>query len=81
MRRDNCVLHISEHHGDATPGSRVRVYVDDIDRLHSALVAKAYKFARPGIQNQPYGTREVSVADPFGNSLVFYAFLDRVASD
>ena len=42
-------LHLSEHHGDATPGARVRVLVNDIEALHAELTSKNYNYARPGI--------------------------------
>jgi catechol 2,3-dioxygenase-like lactoylglutathione lyase family enzyme len=48
VSRDGCVLHLSEHHGDATPGAAVRIRVEDIAALHRELIAKAYRFARPG---------------------------------
>ena len=70
--RDECELHLSEHHGDATPGSALRIEVDDIDALHALLTAQAYKFARPGIELKPWGTRELSVEDPFRNRIVFW---------
>ncbi|MET0214689.1 MAG: glyoxalase superfamily protein [Vicinamibacterales bacterium] len=34
-----------------------------IDAFHRELIDKRYKFARPGIQDQPWGTRAVSVKD------------------
>lgn len=71
VSREGCRLHLSEHHGDATPGSALRIEVDDLDRLHAELAASQYKYARPGIQQQPWG-RDMSVSDPFGNRLVFY---------
>lgn len=64
-------LHLSEHHGDATPGSTLRVEVDDIGEFHAKITAKKYKNARPGLQQQPWGFREVKIADPFGNNLIF----------
>jgi catechol 2,3-dioxygenase-like lactoylglutathione lyase family enzyme len=70
VSRDACVLHLSEHHGDATPGSSLRVRVDDVDALHAELAARQYRYARPGIEAQPWG-RDLSVQDPFGNRLVF----------
>lgn len=70
ISRDGCVLHLSEHHGDATPGSALRIPVCDIDALHAGLAAEPYKFARPGIEDRPWG-RDMSVTDPFGNRLVF----------
>ena len=71
VSRGECVLHLSEHHGDSTPGSAIRVDTSDIDAFHAELASKRYKYARPGINEMPWGTREVSVADPFGNKLTF----------
>ena len=31
LRRDACVLHLSEHQGDACPGASMRIAVGDID--------------------------------------------------
>jgi catechol 2,3-dioxygenase-like lactoylglutathione lyase family enzyme len=70
VSRDECVLHLSEHYGDATPGSAIRIVTADIDVFHAGL-PKDYKYARPGINEPPWGTREVSVQDPFGNKLTF----------
>ena len=70
VSRGDCVLHLSEHYGDASPGAGVRIDTQDLDAFHAELTAKQYKFARPGINEQPWG-REVSVKDPFGNRLIF----------
>jgi catechol 2,3-dioxygenase-like lactoylglutathione lyase family enzyme len=70
VSRNECVLHLSEHHGDSSPGSAVRIETADIDTFHGGL-AKEYKYARPGINEPPWGGREVSVHDPFGNRLTF----------
>lgn len=72
VSRDGCELHLSEHHGDGSPGISVRVEVEDIAALHRELIDKAYRYARPGLEETPWGTREVSVADPFGNRLHFF---------
>jgi catechol 2,3-dioxygenase-like lactoylglutathione lyase family enzyme len=66
-----CVLHLSEHHGDASPGSALRIPCPALDMYQQALLAKQYPNARPGIVEQPWG-REMAVADPFGNRLVFF---------
>lgn len=71
VTRAGCRLHLSEHHGDATPGSAMRIPVRGLDALHAELTGKAYKHARPGIEQQPWG-REMAVKDPFGNRLVFF---------
>ncbi|MEO9148596.1 MAG: glyoxalase superfamily protein [Burkholderiaceae bacterium] len=68
--RGDLKLHLSEHHGDATPGSTAFVRVDDVASLHAELNAKAYPFAKPGIDTMDWG-RVLQVADPFGNRLRF----------
>jgi catechol 2,3-dioxygenase-like lactoylglutathione lyase family enzyme len=70
VSRGGCVLHLSEHHGDATPGSAVRITTADLDELQAELAAKQYKHARPGIVEQPWG-RDMAIADPAGNRLIF----------
>ena len=72
VSRGGAVLHLSEHHGDATPGSTVRIGVADIDLFYRELAQKDYKFARPAIEDQPWGLRELSISDPFGNRIVFF---------
>lgn len=71
VSRDGCVLHLSEHHGDCSPGAAVRIETDQLDALHAQLTAANYKYAKPGIQDTSWGSREMSVADPFGNRLTF----------
>jgi len=70
--RDGCVLHLSEHHGDGAPGSHVRIETADIAGLHRELTERKYRFARPGLEETPWKTKEVTVNDPFGNRLTFY---------
>ena len=71
VSRDGCVLHLSEHHGDCSPGAAVRIETDQLDALHAQLTAANYPYAKPGIEDMPWGSREMSVADPFGNRLTF----------
>jgi hypothetical protein len=71
ISRGGAVLHLSEHHGDASPGANVRIPVDDLNALHAELAAKKYKYNRPGIQLMPWGTREMMANDPFFNRIVF----------
>lgn len=72
VSRDGCVLHLSEHHGDASPGAAIRIETSELDTFQAELIAKQYGFARPGIDEQPWG-RDMSVKDPFGNRLIFSA--------
>lgn len=71
VSRQECVLHLSEHHGDACPGALVRIATDVLDALQAELLNKQYKHARPAIQDMPWSSREMTIADPFGNRLTF----------
>lgn len=72
ISRAGCILHLSEHYGDSTPGGAIRIEVSDINSLHKELLDQKYKYARPGIETQEWGAREVRISDPFGNRIVFY---------
>lgn len=72
VSRGDCVLHLSEHGGDCTPGARTRVRVDDLDAFHRELDGKEYRLANPGIETTPWGERQVQIGDPFGNRLTFF---------
>ena len=71
LSKGGCVLHLSEHHGDCSPGAAMRIETSELDDYHSELASKNYKYARPGIEKMPWGTRDMSVNDPFGNRLTF----------
>jgi catechol 2,3-dioxygenase-like lactoylglutathione lyase family enzyme len=72
VSKDGVVLHLSEHHGDATPGARARIEVDDIDGLCTALNAKGYRYLRPAVRDTEWGSRELPLKDPFGNELTIW---------
>ena len=71
VSRGGLMLHLTEHHGDACPGSAVFVHMSGIKEFHAELTAKKYGYAKPGLANTAWKTREVSVKDPFGNRLSF----------
>lgn len=71
LRMGDCEVHLSEHHGDASPGAALRIGVPDVAAYAASLRDKNYGHARPGVQRQPYGMDDMSVADPFGNRLIF----------
>ena len=71
VSRGGLQIFLSEHHGDGTPGTYVRVDVVGLDELHAELGAKRYKYMNPAIQEQEWGQRELTVYDPFGNRLIF----------
>jgi uncharacterized glyoxalase superfamily protein PhnB len=64
-------LHLSEHHGDASPGSTVFVWMRGIADYHRELIGKNYRYYRPGLEEAPWDARVMEVGDPFGNKLRF----------
>ena len=71
VSKDDCILHLSEHHGDCSPGAAMRIDTTALDLFQQTLLEKQYKYARPGIEDTPWGSREMSIGDPFGNRLTF----------
>jgi hypothetical protein len=71
VRRGLVTLFLSEHHGDGAPGSHICIEMSGVRELHSELGAKGYKYMNPGIVEQEWGTRELTVYDPFNNQLTF----------
>ena len=73
IRLGDFQLHLSEHHGDASPGGAVRIESFDLKAFHEELSAKSYRYARPGSpQQQSWGSLELILTDPFHNRLVFF---------
>lgn len=71
LSKDDCIIHLSEHHGDASPGASLRILTSNLELYQKELLEKQYKNARPGIQDMPWGTRDMAISDPFGNRLIF----------
>lgn len=71
VARGECALHLSEHHGDATPGASLRIEVDDVDALCAELMARHPRHNRAEVHTMSWGTRDFTVTDPFGNRLTF----------
>jgi uncharacterized glyoxalase superfamily protein PhnB len=71
VSRDGLVLHLSEHHGDACPGSTALVQTTGLEAYHREISATGYRFLRPGIEVAPWNARVMEVTDPFGNRLRF----------
>ena len=71
VSRAGLTLHLSEHHGDACPGSTVFVWMTGIVELHREITSKGYKYLRPGIETTFYDSKAVEVIDPFGNRIRF----------
>lgn len=60
LEREGVQLHLSEHTGDARPGTLVYFWVDDVD-----AIAEEFGVA---VQEQPWA-REIELTDPDGNRL------------
>ena len=71
VRRGDCVIHLSEHHGDASPGAALRIPMPDVHGFCRALLAKPFAGIRPVVHSQPFGWDDLTMIDPFGNRLTF----------
>ena len=56
----------------ARPGRAIRIQVDELEAFHAELQTRPYKNYRPGLQDQEWGAREMTVQDGAGNKLIFY---------
>ena len=71
ISRGGLTIHLSEHHGDATPGGHAYVYTTGVRELHRELNDKNYRHNKPGLDQQEWGMTEVTVIDPFANRITF----------
>jgi catechol 2,3-dioxygenase-like lactoylglutathione lyase family enzyme len=71
VSRGGCVLHLSEHHGDASPGAGVFLRITGVEPFHHELGRKNYPYQRPGLELAPWNAKLMEVTDPFGNRLRF----------
>ncbi|HYF36570.1 MAG TPA: glyoxalase superfamily protein [Prosthecobacter sp.] len=72
ISKDDCILHLSEHHGDGCPGSFIRIKSTDLGGYCATLKSQGYRYYNPSIQEMPWGTNDMSITDPFGNRLIFW---------
>ena len=70
ISRNGLQLHLSEHHGDASPGATLFVPMSNIEALRDELQQKKYGYGRPEIVSQAWG-KVLEVYDPFGNRIRF----------
>lgn len=72
---DDCVLHLSEHSGDACAGAAVKLHTDNIEEYAAQLLIRKYPPGvaeqYPGLELQPWGSLDMVLVDPFGNRLIF----------
>ncbi len=73
-------IHLSEHHGDGSPG--VRITVNDfkgLEEYHKQLIDKKYKYNRPGLEVPFWDENAITmtVIDPVGNRITFIEELKK----
>jgi catechol 2,3-dioxygenase-like lactoylglutathione lyase family enzyme len=71
ISKGGCVLHLSEHYGDASPGATVFLRVSGLEDFHQELSRKDYRYQRPGVELAPWNAKLMQLTDPFGNRLRF----------
>jgi hypothetical protein len=70
VSRAGLTLHLSEHHGDASPGSTAFVTMSGVHAYQKELAGKNYAYMKPGIESHPWGL-VMTVTDPFSNRIRF----------
>lgn len=71
VSKGEIVLHLSEHHGDSAPGSKVYIETVDVEKYHKELLSKKYKYNYPGLEIAPWNAPCMDLIDPFFNRLMF----------
>lgn len=79
ISRSGLRLHLSEHHGDGSPGVALHLPLRGIRELHAELDSKAYPYLNPAISRTPFGFA-LDLIDPFGNQLRFTEPVEAPAS-
>lgn len=70
LSREGATFHLSSFSGDGVAGNILMLRVDDIHALYDELSAKAVDMGQ-GILQQTWGTEEIYIRDPDGNSVRF----------
>lgn len=71
VQKGDIVLHLTEHHGDCCPGSKVFIETTGVKEYHRQLIEKDYRYNKPGLEQAPWNAPCIEVIDPFGNKLIF----------
>lgn len=71
ISKDGMVIHLTEHHGDCSPGGKIYIECTGLREYHRELLDKNYSYNRPGLDTAPWSALCMTVIDPFGNKLMF----------
>lgn len=77
VERDGIIFHLTEHHGDGTPGTHVFIWCKGIEDYHKELDGKKYKYNEPGLEKTFYDALSFTLTDPFNNRI---SFNEKIAS-
>lgn len=76
IHNGGCVIQLSGHFGDSTPGSAIRIRMQEreLRAYMKELREKRYRHCNPGDPVlQPWGELEITLTNPSGNKLCFHA--------
>jgi hypothetical protein len=71
VSRGDLVLHLSEHHGDGSPGARLRVMMRGVEEFHREISARNYRYMRPGLEKTRWGRWRRARSTRSGTSFAF----------
>lgn len=71
VSKNDITLHLSEHYGDATPGSKVMINFVNLKNYCAELQAKHYRYYNPAVEDSEWNSYIMTLTDPFGNRLMF----------
>lgn len=71
VSKGNIVIHLSEHYGDACPGSKIMINYTGLKEYCETLRAKDYRYYKPGVEESAWDSYIMELTDPFGNRLMF----------
>jgi uncharacterized glyoxalase superfamily protein PhnB len=70
VSRDGVIVHVSSFPGDGKSGAVLNITVEDLDALHTELLARSVPIDLPPT-TQTWGEREMHVKDPDSNCIRF----------
>lgn len=76
IKREECVVHLSQHAGDGVYGNVIYAHVDNLDETYKLFLNNGLKIQEiSGISMEPveqtWGMKEFYVTDPDGNRIRF----------
>lgn len=73
VSRHDISIHLSEHHGDCSPGAKIFIECVDggLKEYQKILAEKNYNYNKPSIDKAEWNALVMEVVDPFGNRIMF----------